>query len=62
MDERQKRNTSYVIIVSQDDGTWLAESPLYPMCKGEGKDANTAYACLINSILVKLSELAGKVH
>lgn len=60
MDSIPKRpiNTSYVLIVSQPDSTWLAEAPLYPTAKGLGLTPDTALANLLDQIATQLSALA----
>lgn len=49
-------NHSYVVIHSQPDGTWLAETPTYPMCKGEASTPDKALDALINSVTIHLTE------
>lgn len=51
-------NTSYVVIHSLPDSTWLAETPTYPMCKGQGSTPDKALDALINSVSIHLVEVA----
>lgn len=51
-------NTSYVVIHSLPDSTWLAETPTYPMCKGQGSTPDKALDTLINSVTIHLAHQA----
>lgn len=51
-------NHSYVVIHSQPDGTWLAETPTYPMCKGEASTPDKALDALINSVSIHIANQA----
>lgn len=54
--EGKLANTSYVVIHSLPDSTWLAETPTYPMCKGQGSTPDKALDALINSVSIHLVE------
>lgn len=51
-------NESFVMIVSQPDGSWLAETPTFPMCKGQASTPDKALANLVNSITIHLQTAA----
>lgn len=56
-------NNSYVVIHSLPDSTWLAETPTYPMCKGEGSTPDKALDALVHSIMTVIAMQAdGHTH
>lgn len=56
-------NNSYVVIHSQPDGTWLAETPTYPAAKGQGSTPDKALDALVHSIMTVIAMQAdGHTH
>jgi|JI10StandDraft_1071094.scaffolds.fasta_scaffold4023800_2 predicted RNase H-like HicB family nuclease len=62
MGDGKLANTSYVLIHSLPDGTWLAETPTYPAAKGQGSTPDKALDALIHSIMVIIAHQSTNGH